>query len=85
MYYEDRLSGGGFVRAFLTGAANAGPRHAADVEQIRRTMQDRLKTVIETVDPRTAAALTDRISAAPALLEALTPLVGLLLRGREAA
>jgi Tfp pilus assembly PilM family ATPase len=85
MYYEDRLGGGGFARAFLTGAAGAGPLHAADVEQIRRTLQDRLKTVIETIDPRAAAGLTDRISAAPALLEALTPLVGLLLRRREAA
>jgi hypothetical protein len=35
---------------------------------------------VETVDPRTAAALTDRIVAAPALLDTLTPLVGLLLR-----
>ena len=85
MYYEDRLAGAGFARAFLTGAAGAGPHHAADVEQIRRTLQDRLKTVIETVDPRAAASLTDRISAGPALLEALTPLVGLLLRGRKAA
>ena len=32
------------------------------------------------MDPRTAAALTDRIVAAPALLDALAPLVGLLLR-----
>jgi len=85
MYYEDRLAGAGFARAFLTGAAGAGPHHADDVEQIRRTLQDRLKTVIETVDPRAAAGLTDRISAGPALLEALTPLVGLLLRGRKAA
>jgi Tfp pilus assembly PilM family ATPase len=85
MYYEDRLAGGGFSRAFLTGAAAAGPHHAADVEEIRRTLQDRLRTTIETVDPRAAATLTDRISAGPALLEALTPLVGLLLRGRKAA
>lgn len=85
MYYEDRLSGGGFKRAFLTGAAGAGAQHAADIEQLRRSLQDRLKTPIETVDPRVAAGLTDRISAAPALLDALTPLVGLLLRGREAA
>jgi hypothetical protein len=32
------------------------------------------------VDPRAAATLTDRIIAAPALLDALAPLVGLLLR-----
>jgi hypothetical protein len=34
------------------------------------------------VDPRTAAALTDRIAAPPELLDALAPMVGLLLRDR---
>jgi Tfp pilus assembly PilM family ATPase len=85
MYYEDRLEGRGFGRVFLAGAAGAGARHAADVEQIRRSLQGRLATPIEAVDPRTVVALTDRITAAPALLDALTPLVGLLLRGREVA
>jgi Tfp pilus assembly PilM family ATPase len=85
MYYEDRLAGGGFARVFLTGAAGAGPRHALDAEQVRRSLQERLGTVVENVDPRLAAALTDRISAGPALLDTLTPLVGLLLRGRDAA
>jgi Tfp pilus assembly PilM family ATPase len=85
MYYEDRLSGGGFARVFLTGAAGAGPRHAIDAEQVRRTLQERLGTVVENVDPRLAAALTDRISAGQSLLDTLTPLVGLLLRGRDAA
>ncbi len=85
MYYEDRLSGGGFARVFLTGAAGAGPRHAVDAEQVRRSLQERLGTVVENVDPRLAATLTDRISAGPALLDTLTPLVGLLLRGRDAA
>ncbi len=85
MYYEDRLQGGGFTRVFLTGVSGAGPRHAADAEQVRRSLQERLTTPIETVDPRGAANLTDRISAAPALLETLAPLVGLLLRDRDAA
>jgi Tfp pilus assembly PilM family ATPase len=85
MYYEDRLSGGGFARVFLSGAAGAGPRHALDAEQVRRVLQERLNTAVESVDPRTAAALTDRISAGPALLDTLTPLVGLLLRGGDAA
>jgi hypothetical protein len=39
---------------------------------------------VETVDPRTAAALTDRITGSPALMDALAPLVGLLLRDRAA-
>jgi len=85
MYYEDRLGGGGFGRVFLTGAAGAGPLHAADAEQVRRSLQERLTTPVETVDPRHTASLTDRIVAAPALLDTLTPLVGLLLRGRDAA
>ena len=85
MYYEDRLSGAGFARVFLTGAAGAGPRHALEAEQVRRSLQERLGTAVENVDPRMAATLTDRISAGPALLDTLTPLVGLLLRGRNAA
>ena len=81
MYYEDRLKGGGFARVILAG----GGHQAADVDQLRRSLEERLTTPVETVDPRPAAALTDRISAAPALLDTLAPLVGLLLRNREAA
>jgi hypothetical protein len=40
---------------------------------------------VEAIDLRAAAALTDRITAPPALLDALTPAAGLLLRNREAA
>ncbi len=54
-----------------------------DVDQLRRGLQERLTTPVEFVDPRTAVALTDRITAAPALLDALAPLVGLLLRDRD--
>jgi len=85
MYYEDRLSGAGFGRVLLTGAAGGGSRQMAEVERIRRGLEERLGRTVENVDPRAAAALTDRISVAPALLDTLTPLVGLLLRGREAA
>jgi len=83
MYYEDRLQGAGFARVFLTGGA--GVRQTAEIDQVRRSLQDRLAKTIDTFDPRTAASLTDRIVAAPALLDTLAPLVGLLLRGREAA
>jgi hypothetical protein len=69
MYYEDRLSGGGFAKVFLTGATGEGVRHAGDVDLVRRSLQDRLAATAETVDPRLAAALTDRISAGPALLD----------------
>jgi len=85
MYYEDRLQGGGLSRVVLAGAAEHDVHHAGDVDQLRRTLEQRLRTTVESIDPRPAAALTDRISAAPALLDTLSPLVGLLLRHRETA
>ena len=85
MYYEDRLQGAGFTRAFLTGATGANARQNADAEELRRSLQDRLQKPIETVDASRAAALTDRIAVSPTLLDTLAPLVGLLVRGREAA
>jgi Tfp pilus assembly PilM family ATPase len=85
MYYEDRLQGAGFSRVMLCGASTAGSTQAADVDQVRRSLETRLGVGVETVDARAAAALTDRITASPLLLDTLAPLVGLLLRGREAA
>jgi Tfp pilus assembly PilM family ATPase len=83
MYYEDRLSGAGFTRVLLAGATGAVARHAGDVDLMRRSLRDRLAVTIDTVDVRPAAALTDRISAAPAFLDTLAPLVGVLVRGPE--
>jgi Tfp pilus assembly PilM family ATPase len=85
MYYEDRLRGAGFARVVLAGVAGAGARQVADVDEARRRLEERLATTVEMVDPRSAAALTDRITAAPSLLDTLAPLVGLLLRDREPA
>jgi type IV pilus assembly protein PilM len=79
MYYEDRLQGPGFSRVILAGGSVAG----ADIERLRLSLEQRVATPVETIDPRQAAALTDRISAAPALLDSLAPLVGLLLRDRQ--
>ncbi len=76
MYYEDRLGGGGFTRVVVAGPGNG------DLDQIRHELEQRLQTVVTPIDPRSAAALTDRIAAAPSLLERLAPLVGLLLRDR---
>jgi len=84
MYYEDRIQGGGFSRVMLTGATT-GLREPGDVDELRRGLEERLGRPVEAVDPRSAATLTDRIVAAPSLLDTLTPLVGLLVRGREAA
>jgi Tfp pilus assembly PilM family ATPase len=84
MYYEDRLKGAGFSRVILAGGSGSLARQSGDLDQIRRSLQDRLRTPVETIDPRTAAALTDRIAAAPALLDTLSALVGMLLRGTSA-
>jgi len=81
MYYEDRLQGAGFSRVMLSGASTG----SGDVEEIGSSLQLRLGTAVVTVDAREAATLADRITAAPALLDTLAPLVGLLVRGREAA
>jgi Tfp pilus assembly PilM family ATPase len=83
MYYQDRLQGAGFARVLLAGGT--GVRVAADLDQVRRTIEERLTAPVSTVDPRTAVTIADRISAAPALLDMLTPLVGLLLRDGTAA
>lgn len=85
MYYEDRLKGAGLSRVLISGASANQEAQAADVEHIRRSLQARLATTVETVDPRGAVTLADRIAAAPAFLDMLAPVVGLLLRGREAA
>jgi Tfp pilus assembly PilM family ATPase len=83
MYYEDRLSGAGFDRVLLSGASRAGARQAAGVELIRRNLQERLGKPVETVAARIGVDVTDRVATAPALIDTLAPLVGVLLRGRE--
>jgi Tfp pilus assembly PilM family ATPase len=85
MYYEDRLSGAGFNRVMLCGASTVGDRQTPDGGALRRSLEERLGTPVNLVDPRTAAALTDRIDGSPSLLDTLAPLVGLLVRDREAA
>ena len=67
------------ARVVLAGAVDK------DAGDARRRIEDRLGTSVETVDPRAIATLTDRISAGPELLAALTPLVGVLVREREVA
>ena len=80
MYYEDRLQGGGFSRVLLAGGAGG---RVSDLDQVRRSLEERLTTPVDTIDPRSAAAIANRIVASPALLETLAALVGLLLRDRD--
>jgi len=85
MYYEDRLKGSGLGRVLLSGASATGSTQASDVDQVRRSLEERLGTPVETVDASRAATLTDRIAAAPAFLDTLAPLVGLLVRDNKVA
>lgn len=79
MYYEDRLSGRGFGRAFLSGAAS-GAEGVAGADRLRRLLAERLQVKVDAIDLGRSATLTDRISASPALVDQLAPLVGILSR-----
>ena len=81
MYYEDRLSGAGFGRVLLVGTGSATGQ--ADGDYLRRALEQRLSAKVDQVDPRLAAGLTDRITANAELLDALAPLVGLIVRERR--
>ena len=83
MYYEDRLSGQGFGRVYLTGAAE-GPEGAAGADDARRALAERLNAKVEPLDFSGVATLADRIGASPGLVDHLAPLVG-VLAGEPAA
>lgn len=74
MYHEDRLGGGQFARVVVAGLSSFP---GAD---LRRTLEARLGAPVETIDPRSAAALRDRIAAAPELLDSLAAPLGVLMR-----
>jgi Tfp pilus assembly PilM family ATPase len=84
MYYEDRLSGSGFSRVVLAGGGSPGTDGAQDADYLRHTLEQRLGTNVDPVDPRTAAKIMDRITVGTDLLDTLAPLVGLLARERAA-
>lgn len=79
MYHEDRLGGTRFARVLLSGGGATGH------EAARGEIAQRLGVAVQTLDPRAAAAVNDRITAGPELLDALAAPVGALLRERGAA
>jgi type IV pilus assembly protein PilM len=81
MYYEDRLQGAGFARVILAGAAI----DPAGADALRRSLEERLGLTVEAIDPRGTVTVIDRINPSPDLLDALAPLVGILMRERKAA
>lgn len=81
MYHEDRLGGARFTRVVMSGGSVRG----ADAgERLRRTLEERIGARVEGLDFRGTAAIRDRISAGPELLDVLAPAVGVLLRERVA-
>ena len=70
---------GGFKHVFLCGGAGGG------AERIRQSLEDRLAVPVQPIDARGAVALSDRIDAPVTLVDALAPVVGLLIRGKVAA
>ena len=81
MYHEDRLAGARFARVVLSGASTRGVENG---ERLRRSLEERMGAKVEALDFRGTAAMRDRISAAPELLDALAPAVGVVLRERVA-
>jgi len=81
MYYQDRLSGQRFARVFLGGSG----RVFNAIESARRSLEERLGVAVESIDPTKSAALTDRISATPEVMDVLAPLVGMAVRTRKAS
>ena len=80
MYHEDRLGGATFARVVLSGAS----AHGANGERLRRGLEERMGVRVESLDFRGTAAMRDRISAAPDVLDTLAPAVGVVLRERVA-
>jgi hypothetical protein len=61
MYYEDRLSGGGFSRVVLAGGPAAGTQIGQDADYLRRALEQRLGTTVATL-PDTLAPLVGLIA-----------------------
>jgi pyrimidine operon attenuation protein/uracil phosphoribosyltransferase len=81
MYHEDRLSGGKFARVVLSGVSTRGVETG---DRLRRSLEERMNVKVESLDFRGTAAMRDRISAGPELLDALAPAVGVILREQVA-
>jgi Tfp pilus assembly PilM family ATPase len=79
MYYQDRLAGTGFSRVLIGGSTST----PGGVEAARRSLEERLETGVELIDPTSRVGLADRITAGPELMDVLAPLAGMLLRTRH--
>jgi len=81
MYHEDRLGGGGFSRVIASGF---GSTSGEEAQRMKRQVEERLGMRVEPLDVSRGLTLRDRISSSPALMDALAPAAGILLRDRLA-
>jgi Tfp pilus assembly PilM family ATPase len=81
MYYQDRLAGQGFARVLIGGSG----RIAGSVDAARRSLEERLGVPVEAVDPTRFAALNDRLTVTPDMMNILAPLAGILMRTHHEA
>ena len=76
MYYQDRLSGGGFNGVLLGGNG----RTAGTVDEARRELDERLGIRVESLDANPAVALPTVAGSAARTSDGLISLAGMLLR-----
>jgi hypothetical protein len=81
MYYQDRLAGVSFARAFLGGRG----RMPGAVEAARRSLEERLGVRVEPIDPAGAAGVHESATVGAGQMDMLAPLVGMMLRTHREA
>jgi type IV pilus assembly protein PilM len=86
MYYEDRLGGTGFARVVVAGSGADGVATPGSTafDTLRSQIDARLGVRTEGIDPARLARFSERITADPALINVVAPLVG-ALAGAEGA
>ena len=85
MYYEDRLGGSsGFARVLLAASGADESESGRALDAVRRQVEERLRVKTRTFDASGLARFADRISADRGVLQAMTPLLGVLARGMGA-
>ncbi len=82
MYYEDRLGGSsGFSRVLLAASGAEQGDSSMSLDAVRRQVEERLRVKTQTFDASGVARFADRIAPDRGLLQAVTPLLGVLARG----
>ncbi|HSK08290.1 MAG TPA: pilus assembly protein PilM [Vicinamibacterales bacterium] len=82
MYYEDRLGGSGGFSRVLVAASSSGDGGPGGIDALARQVEERLRVRTQMFDPTGIARFADRIGADQAVLRTVTPLLGVLARGR---